>query len=55
MKADEADMKSSFNFRDPVFDTGRVSGCLTLFNSHITFYWVAYFRFFCVCVNDACA
>jgi hypothetical protein len=45
MKADGARMKSAFNSRDPVFDTGRVSGWLNSFNSHITFYWVVYFRF----------
>jgi hypothetical protein len=46
MKADGAGMKSALNSRDPVFDTGRTSGYLTLFNPCVTFYWVAYFTFF---------
>jgi hypothetical protein len=51
MKADGAGMKSAFNSRNPVFDTGRASGCLSSFNPHITFYWVVYFRFLlCVLV-----
>jgi len=45
MKADRAGMKSAFNSRDPVFDTGRASGCLSSFNPHITFCWMVYFRF----------
>jgi len=34
MTADGAGMKSGFNSRDPVFDTGRASGCLISLNPH---------------------
>jgi hypothetical protein len=48
MKGDGAGMKSALKSRDPVLDTGKTPGCLTSCNPNITFYWVVYFKFFCV-------